>query len=126
MDALLSLYCVDAIPFRNPERAVPVAIDEHVMSECLQAARKLYYGLGGIGLMRRDEDAPPIMGEVKHRNVWPRIETAFREILRMTPREKLTVRDLDDILFAGHPNPEAKAFAAAVTCMILALRNRTP
>jgi hypothetical protein len=126
MDAFLSIYCVDAAPFRDAERKVPASIDEHVMSECLRAARKLFYGRGGIPLMHRDEDDPPIMGEVTHRHVWPRIDRAFREILELTPRDRLSVRDLDDILFTGYPNREARAFATAITCLVLAILKRSP
>ncbi|MFH1973736.1 MAG: hypothetical protein ABIK13_04010 [Patescibacteria group bacterium] len=124
MEAFLALYCVDAVPFREPERQIPIALDEHVISGCLETASDLHYGRGGM--ISRPNGGSDISTSFRFdtRPVWPRIETAFRDILSLGPRRKLRLRDLDDLLFVRHPGDEAWAFALAISYMVLATRGQ--
>ena len=123
VDALLAIYCVDAIPFRDANRAVPVATDEHVMSVCLHSARALYYGRGGIPLMRKPAINPKRLRTIRQVNCWPKIENAFRELLGLRQGQRLTQEDLERRIFTEDPGDEAYALALAVTYMVIALQS---
>ncbi|MCI0479167.1 hypothetical protein L0Y59_01345 [Candidatus Uhrbacteria bacterium] len=124
MDAILALYCVDAIPFRDPDRRMPVAMDEYVISECLRAARSYRYGRGGIGIRNRPDCDVPTASRLDARHVWPKIEKALKDVLGLDAGRKLRLRDIDDLLFTRNPGDEASMFAFAVAAMVLAIQSR--